>query len=356
MDCDFNGNWDEIKTNMEAWWSGRSIGRPLIAIQAPRLVAEKASESIQKATPREFWTEFDVIYKRHLEAFKTYHFAAETYPRFYSNLGPTGLAAFLGSEPIFRKETVWYQPSVDGPCEVHAKFDPNNPWLLWSLGLLQKGREVANGEFLAGILDLCEHVDVAASLLGTQTLLVSMMDEPSEIHRLLEEIQDCWLRVYDLHCSLNAVNGFSSYGPFQIMGKGRVAKLQCDASAMLSPAMFDEFALPLLSDQTQALDRSMYHLDGEDAIRHLDAVLSMEGLNALQWTPGAGKADGGDECWDFIYERALNKGKSIYALVHPKNFKRFVKKFGASGVFIATTAQSAQDADFLVEEASRLCS
>ena len=117
---------------------------------------------------------------------------------------------------------------------------------------------------------------------------------------------------------------------------------------MISKDMFAEIALPYLREQTQWLDKSMYHLDGVDAIKHLDSVLSLENLNALQWTPGAGQPDGGDETWDFIYEKALDHEKSIYALVAPWNIPRFVKKFGKKGVYIVTMAKDQAMADAIV--------
>ena len=55
--------------------------------------------------------------------------------------------------------------------------------------------------------------------------------------------------------------------------------------------------MPSLQQQCQKLDYTLYHLDGPDAIKHLDALMEIEELDALQWTPGAGKPDGGDELW-----------------------------------------------------------
>ena len=87
--------------------------------------------------------------------------------------------------------------------------------------------------------------------------------------------------------------------------------LQCDYSAMISPQMFGEFVLPDLKEQTEYMDRSIYHLDGAGEFPHLEQILSLPRLNALQWAPGAGKPGGGDPCWFDFYRKVQAAGKSL---------------------------------------------
>ena len=74
--------------------------------------------------------------------------------------------------------------------------------------------------------------------------------------------------------------------------------------------------MPSLRLQCQQLDFSLYHLDGPDAIRHLDALMEIEELNALQWTAGAGQPDGGNERWYAIYDKVRDAGKSLWVEIH----------------------------------------
>lgn len=367
MDCDFNQNWDEIKTSMELWWGGKNTGRPILAMQVAKpatesqapgagwLQSSSGESKAEKATPdledaAAYWTDFDLLMKRHELLFTQFHFTAETYPRFFANLGVASLAVFLGCKPIFTKDTIWYSHPFETLENAFIRFDKNNEWLKWSLDTTKRAVAYAKNNFLVGFPDLTENLDVLASLMDTQELLVNMMDEGGRIHELLRDIQKSWFKVYDMHYELvRDAEGFSNYGPFQLWGKGKIAKLQCDMSAMISPDLFEEFALPYLSEQADWLDKSLYHLDGVDAIKHLDKVLEIKNLNAVQWTPGAGKADGGDESWDFIYQKILDAGKNIYALVGPQNLERFIRKFGAKGVFIVTGAADEKMAQQLVQ-------
>ncbi len=374
MDCDFKQNWDEIKDRMELWWAGKNSDQPVMAMQVAKpnampsaatvgwMKSSSGENKVESSTPEDesanyepFWTDFDGLMQRYTQLFTQFHFTAETYPRFFANLGVASLAVFLGCKPIFTRDTIWYAHEFATLDDAFVRFDENSEWLRWSLDTTRRAKEFAGSRFLAGFPDLTEHLDVLAALMDTQEMMISMMTDAERVHELLRGIQQAWFKVYDMHYDIiRDEDGFSNYGPFQLLGKGKIAKLQCDMSAMISPAMFEEFAVPYLNEQADWLDKSLYHLDGVNAIRHLDMVLGIKSLKALQWTPGAGQPDGGDEAWDFIYQKALDAGKNIYALVAPQNLQRFIKKFGAKGVFIVSGAADETMAQQLIQMARAL--
>ncbi len=364
----YNIDWDYKKHRFHQWWHQENSDGPLLIIQAPLSSHAKDFENdkwvgsssgnysvtkqeyINETTDfTDYWTNFDQIIARNEKAFQNQYYIGDTYPRMFANLGVASLAVFLGCNPIFAKDTIWYQHIFDDPECCTISLPENNPWLDWSLKTTQKSLQYAQGRFKVGIPDLCEHLDVLASLFDTQNLLINMFDCEDDIIRLSKEVQECWFKVYDMHYKLvKEADGFCNYGPFQLLGAGRTAKLQCDMSAMIGRDMFDTFVLPFLQEQTEWLDNSLYHLDGPDALKHLDSILSLKELSALQWTPGAGNCDGGDEQWDFIYEKALNAGKSVYALVSAKNIRRFKNKFGSRGILMMTSAANKAEADEII--------
>ena len=65
--------------------------------------------------------------------------------------------------------------------------------------------------------------------------------------------------------------------------------------------------------------------------------------------------DGGDESWDFIYDKVLDADKQIYALVCPRHIERFVKRYGGAGEYIMAQVTSPEMADSLVALSRRLC-
>lgn len=89
----------------------------------------------------------------------------------------------------------------------------------------------------------------------------------------VDEITAVWFeayqRIYDI---IRLDDGSSTFGAFRLWGPGRTAKLQCDASAMFSPAMFRRFVAPSLTKQCEWLDHSLYHLDGTQALVQPDTL------------------------------------------------------------------------------------
>jgi hypothetical protein len=138
--------------------------------------------------------------------------------------------------------------------------------------------------------DLIEHVDILASLVGTQELLVYMLDCPKHVHRFLERLTELYFEYYDrLYEVIKDEKGGSCFSAFWIWGPGKTAKLQCDYSAMISPAMFREFVQPYLREQCRRLDYSVFHLDGPPCLQHLEPLMEINELQAIQWQPGAGQ-------------------------------------------------------------------
>jgi hypothetical protein len=138
---------------------------------------------------------------------------------------------------------------------------------------------------------------------------------------------------------------------FSLWGPGRVSKLQCDVSVMISESDFRRFALPYLREQCRKIDYTLYHLDGVDAVRHLDPVLEIEELNAVQWTPGAGQPQGGDPCWYDLYRRIRSAGKSVMPCwVEPQELRPLLDQVGPEGLNVLMHFRSEKD----IEEAARI--
>ena len=82
-----------------------------------------------------------------------------------------------------------------------------------------------------------------------------------------------------------------------------------DFSCMISTDMFVDVFLPGIIEECRFLDRSIYHLDGPGALRHLDVLLDIPELDAVQWVSGAG--NGGFVEWVDVYQKIQGAGKSM---------------------------------------------
>ena len=145
---------------------------------------------------------------------------------------------------------------------------------------------------------------------GTQELLEDLIERPEWVSRCLRKITDRYFHHYDILYDLmrDEIGGsvFWSYAP------GRMAKFQCDFSAMIGPDMFEEFMVPVLREMTERVSYCMYHWDGPGALPHHDHLLSLPKLKVIQWTPGAGNHPERSPKWWPIYHKTLDAGKGLW--------------------------------------------
>jgi hypothetical protein len=102
---------------------------------------------------------------------------------------------------------------------------------------------------------------------------------------------------------------------------------------MVSPGLAREMIVPTLIEEMVDLRRSIFHLDGPQALRHLDLVLELPGLNAVQWTYGHGH--GPAARWIDLYRKILSAGKGIEVIaVDAADALAVLESVGPRGVWL----------------------
>ena len=342
----------------EDWWRRDNKGLPLM-----RVIARRDGEEHPWPQPRNAeakYTDIEYLHARNQAALKNNVYLADAYASLSANLGPGSLALYLGSEPRFTEETVWFEPCIDSMETLpHIAFDPDNKWWKRHLDMIRTLRERAGDEYLIDMPDLVENIDILAAMRGPQNMLFDLMDEPENVERAIGEIDDVYFRYFDeMHKIIRSDDGISSYTAFSVLGRGRVAKVQCDFCAMISPEQFRRFVVPSLTKQTRMLDHSIYHLDGPDAVRHVPALMEIESLDALQWTCGAGQPDGANPKWYGIYDQVAAAKKGMWVQIADGDFDqwlrsadRFVERYGTRSVYFLFPGMSMAEADKLMNYA-----
>ena len=284
------------------------------------------------------------------------YFGADILPLPPTDIGPGSLALYLGSEPGFSERTVWFEPSTMASLEhpedlAPLRFSTENHWWKITQEFLSASQKLANGNYLVGCPDLVENIDILASLRGDQTLLMDLYDRPEWVHEKLSEINQAWFEAYDkIYDIIKLPDGSSAFWAFQLWGPEKTAKVQCDASAMLSPEMFREFVVPHLREQCEWLDNSLYHLDGHQSLCHLDALFEIEALDAIEWTPDPKVPSGGSPEWYGLYRRILAAGKSVQAFLYADELIPLLDAVGGKGMYLAVSFESEGQVEKLAEK------
>jgi hypothetical protein len=97
--------------------------------------------------------------------------------------------------------------------------------------------------------------------------------------------------------------------------------------------MAEELIDSTILTEMASLERSIFHLDGPDALQHLPWLLSLPQLNAVQWVFGAG--NGPAARWLDVYRRCLDAGKSVQVMAEsPQDAIDVARALGHRGVWL----------------------
>lgn len=258
---------------------------------------------------------------------------ADMLPVANTQLGPGSLAAILGGVFEGGEDTIWIHP--DPNYSDQLTFNREHPnWLLHKQ-LLQACKKKAQGHYYVGMPDLMEGLDVLAAMKGTDKVLLDTVMQPEVLEEQMRFINKVYFEVFDELYDIIREGDEMAFCYFSSWAPGKMTKLQSDISTMISVEDYRRFVQPFIREQCQKIDYTLYHLDGVGAIHHLPALLEIEELNAVQWTPGVGQPQGGDPKWYDLYRQILDAGKSIMACwVTLDELKPLLDNIGGDGVHL----------------------
>jgi hypothetical protein len=353
MTCAWKPDWETAKRHFIDWW--RRDGLILWGSPLPRAVPQEPVADPGKAPDITFYytqPEWKALWNHHRLAQYTY--PGDRLPIAETDVGPGSVALYLGGEARLAEDTVWYLPTIDpADPEGHPslRFDPDSRWWRITEATLRECAALACGKYLVGCPDLIENIDIVAALRDPQRLLIDMVDRPEWVLQKVDEVNRAFFEIYDrVYNIIRLEDGSSTFGAFGLWGPGKVAKVQCDTSAMFSPPMFERFVVPALTEQCAWLDYSLFHLDGHQCICHLDLLLDIEPLDAIEWTPDPQVPTGGNPAWYPMYRKILAAGKSVQAIgVHPEEVIPLLDAVGGKGIFIMTDFTDDAQAEALLK-------
>ncbi|MGC8831774.1 MAG: hypothetical protein ACP5PQ_04270 [Thermoproteota archaeon] len=365
----FKEDWEEAKQRLTVWWEGGTPDRPVIQVFAPRDNPKYASEEDLEFNydewgfARNLGNPDAAIRGFRRQCAETY-FGGEAYPNLWINLGAGVLGAYLGAEPRFESETVWFGAQWSEELGKNwealrgVEFKADNEWWRITRRITETASEAFSRYGIIGMTDLGGILDVAASLRGSRKLLIDLVRNPGDVKSLCSKIIEWWHFCYD---ELNKIIWRSMEGTsawMNIWCPERWYPIQCDFAFMLSPKLFNEFVIPHVEEQCERLDRVIYHLDGPGQIPHVNSLLKVEGLDGIQWVPGAGEELKGDDCgspkWIPLYRQILEAGKLLVLNTPRDKVISLLKTLPSKKILIQTSCVSETDAEKLIAEVNNL--
>jgi 5-methyltetrahydrofolate--homocysteine methyltransferase len=201
---------------------------------------------------------------------------------------PMTMAAYLGGDVRFGEATVWVEPVVEDWDKFPFEFNIQNPWVQRSLQLMKAHVRLLPDGFLPFTPDYGDALTVFSLLRGTERLLLDLVEQPDVIERKVREYVEVWIKVHRHFWDIYRTR-FPGDCSYLGWAPGRTYICQSDFSTMISPAMFERFVVPEIVRLGEYLEYMPWHLDGPEEIKHLNALLALPQIKAIQIQPGANR-------------------------------------------------------------------
>jgi len=357
---DYRDDWDRSRQRFEAFWQRELTDRCCIAVRARR---KNAPPYLQFKPPHReekllrAWLDPELNLQRMLGNFERTYYGGEAYPAATMCLGASVMAAFYGAKVEFRPETVWYHPTLTSLVGHDWAIDlPSAPLYGETIAAAQHYARESHGRYLVGLPEIGSAIDNLSLLRGMENLLYDMLDEPEEVKRAVRALTNAWCDVHRqlYEIALPANDGGCCIPWMQTWAPGPHYQMSCDFSAVQSPELFSEFSIPEIEAYLRVNKYSVYHWDGPDAVKHLDALLALKELKAIQWTPGDGQEPTSSPRWVPRYKRIQAAGKClVLPFVAPGEVEPLLSELSSRGLHLSVWASGEDEAKKLLTQVPR---
>ena len=284
----YKENWDDAYQRMMAWWEGYSIDHPLILTSVPTPDAPSFKPPSDPKTPERRDLDEDYCLTRNRHWLESRLFLAESAPAASTGYGSLlcMLAAMAGSKVRYTPETgtAWIEKIESLYERPLPEFSEDCLPYAFAIRMIHRHAEEFGFDCILGANVMLDPLTTLSMMRGPGELCMDLLDNPEMVKRWCKRLGDLFIDIVSGYRTARAQHGRREDMNWTgIWAPGDMDALQCDFSTMLSPDMFNEFVKPELEREAEFFDFALWHLDGTDEIRHLDAICSVKGIRAIQW-------------------------------------------------------------------------
>jgi hypothetical protein len=342
-------DFDEAMQRIEAWFNHEKTDRPPVrfSLHNAEFSSEHAPDNSRWPSLKARWFDADYQVDSFLKSIEGRRFYGETFPVFSPNLGPNVYAAFHGAELEYAEVTSWVDHCVhDWDDLKRLKFDCNNQYYRGIEELTSVALQKCSGKFLVGYTDLHGSLDCVADWRGQQDLCLDLSDAPEKVHEMLDIAGQNFLPVFDHYDDVLKAHGQLSVTWMNIPSRGKMHIPSCDFTSMISTRAFCEFYLPFLLEEVQHMTHNIFHLDGKGLLRHLDRILAIPEINAIQWVQGVG-----DDLpilqWIPVIKKIQAAGKGVLVDLQLDELEPLIAQTEPDGLFLCLPAEEKDQPDII---------
>ena len=281
----YTDHWEDLKQRMTGYWEREAMDRCCAAIMVKK-------PDYQDFGEHNFYFDVETADRMHRERFANYHYFGESLPCLFPYFGTAGIAEYTGCKPNRVPRTTWFEhwmADADEPDASQITYKCPEAFEVQK-DAIAKLVELSKGDYLVSVSDNAGILDALAEIRGTDNLMMDMLTDPEFVEEGIRNLLPIYKKTQEeLFDLVKENNDGSVLSWMHLWAPKRMAQMQCDLSVMISPEMFNRFVMPELEELCDFLDYPVYHFDGQEQIRHLDSLLSIKKLKAIQWTHVVGQ-------------------------------------------------------------------
>ena len=343
----------QICERFDRFWTGADTDRPLLFITSPRDEPDTSVPPPDVADPGDRILPENMVAQARYRVART-AYLAEGYAHFFVNFGPGALHACIGGDADFNSpDTTWFPEFLSDIEEFPSlQFHPDGKWWTAIMATTNALLDEVGEEVVVSLTDIGGVADILASAVGTNQLLMDMLDRPEAVKAAVEHCHPLWSEAYEANYAAFVGRQDVTTPWWPILSRGRTYMTQCDLNSMISPKVFSHLFVGELGETYKALDDGAYHLDGVGTEVHVPALLAQEGLKCIQWVPEPGVSP--------LAHTAMLRGiqeaeVGVTFLIEPEEVEEACREFDPRRLFLNVECESEVQAKELIENTLRWC-
>lgn len=349
----FKEDIDIVRKRIYAFWDREIIDRVLVSVIAPKEKGKNISMfhnsrdlSNQPEELRKYWEDPETIYRNNMERLENTFLGGETLPVIFQNYGTSGHCNYFGAVPSYGNDTIWFDPVWEDLEEAENSY--TEELLKKHLAITKYLTEHAEDNYFVGMPDSSGTIDALGHLYGTENVLMDMLCDPDALKKAIRILDEGWVKTNEMfYRTTESLNRGGAHAWMHLLAPGRVAHMQCDMSVMFSQEMYKEFVVDELKHQLEWLEYPVYHFDGIEQEKHLDYILGLEKLKAIQWTHVAGQPS----AVHFlpVLKRIQAAGKGLIVMTPAEDVPELLENLSGKGLYIHTETEDVDSAKALIK-------